>query len=149
MDYTFLLIGGVLFLMGSAFLAVSVFVIIRKKMRMKNWTKTTGVVTDVEVSRGMRQPMGTSRSTLFKPKVRFQAADGRVIDYEPTLSNSWNNYQKGQQIEIFYNPQNPANVMFGTRTADWIRLSFFAVFGGFMALFGILFMLVNLAFPKF
>lgn len=145
----FILIGGVLFLMGSSFFAGSLFIIIRKKMRMKNWTKTTGVVTDVEVSRGMRQQMGTPRSTLFKPKVRFRAADGRVVDYEPALSNSWNNYKKGEQVEVFYDPQNPANVMFGPRTIDWIRLSVFAVIGGLMALFSIFFMLISLAFPKF
>lgn len=108
-----------------------------------------GVVTDVEVSRGMPQQMGTSRSTLFKPKVRFQAADGGVIDYEPALSNSWNNYKTGEQIEIYYNPQHSANVMFGPRTVDWIRLSFFAVIGGLMALFSIFFMLISFIFPKF
>lgn len=145
----FILIGGVLFLMGSSFFVVSLFIIIRKKLRMKNWTKTTGLVLDVEVSRGMQQPMGTSRNTLFRPKVRFQTTDGRGIDYEPALSSSWNNYQIGEQIEVFYNPQNPANVMFGTRTIDWIRLSFFAVIGGLMALFGIFFIVINFIFPKF
>ena len=149
MDYMLILICGLLFVMGSSFFVVSLTILIRKKMRMKNWTKTTGLVVDVDSKLGMLQPIGTTRNTLYKPKVRFQTADGSVIDYEPAISSSWNNYQTGEQIEVFYSPQNPANVMFGTRTIDWIRLSFFTVFGGLMALFSIFFFLINSAFPKF
>ncbi len=149
MDYMLNLICGLLFVMGSSFFVVSFTILIRKKMRMKNWTKTTGLVLDVESKLGMLQPIGTTRNTLYKPTVRFQTADGSVIDYQPAISSSWNNYQTGEEIEVFYNPQNPANVMFGTRTIDWVRLSFFTVFGGLMALFSIFFFLINSAFPTF
>ncbi|HQU82042.1 MAG TPA: DUF3592 domain-containing protein [Pyrinomonadaceae bacterium] len=145
MDYSSLFIGGMPFLMGSAFFIVSILVMIRKKLRMKNWTKTTGLVTDVEVSHRMNQQMGTS-NTLFRPKVRFQTTDGRIIDYQPRISNNFSNYGIGQQIEVYYNPQNPGKVMFGT--SSW-RLIVFAIFGGLMALFGIFFILISLAFRKF
>lgn len=140
MDYPFLLIGGAQFLLGSTFFAVSTFLIIRKKLRMKKWAKTTGVVLDVETSQGMRQPMGTTRNTLFKPKVRFRTADGRVIDYEPQTSNSWSNYNVGQNIELYYDPQQPDNVMFG----KWFGLIIFTVVGGFLAFLGAVFLLVSL-----
>ena len=146
MNYIFLLIGGTQFLMGSSFFGVSVFLIIRKKLRMKNWMKTTGLVLDIEVSQGMRQPMGKTRNTLFRPKVRFQTADGRVIDYEPQTSNSWSNYKVGEQISVYYNPQQPEKVMLGTGTGQWLRLIAFAVGGVFFALFGAVFLLISLVF---
>lgn len=148
MDKTFLLIGGGQFLLGSAFFGVSVFLIIRRKLRMKKWMKTTGVVLDVKVSQGMRQPIGTTRNTLFRPRVRFQTMDGRIIDYEPATSNNWSNYEIGQNIEVYYDSQQPEKVMFGARTSDWVRLIAFAVFGGFFALFGTLFLLIS-SFSKF
>jgi hypothetical protein len=148
MVYMPILIGGGLFLMGSSFFLASVFLMIRRKLRMKNWTKTTGVVVDVKVSSGMRQPMGTTRNTLFKPKVRFQTGDGRVIDYEPKTSNNWSNYQVGEQITVYYHPQQPGKVMFGASTGHWLRFIVFAVFGGGMALFGTVFLLIGL-FSKF
>ena len=135
--------------MGSTFFGVSVFFIIRKKLRMKKWAKTTGLVLDVKISQGMSQPMGTTRNTLFRPKVRFQTADGRVIDYQPRLSNNTSNYTIGQQIEVYFDPQQPEKkVMFGARTSDWVRLIAFALGGIFFALFGALFLLIGL-FSKF
>ena len=148
MEHIPALIGGGLFLMGSSFFGVSVFLMIRKLIRTKNWTKTTGVVINVERSLGMQQPMGTTRNTLFKPKVRFQTAEGRVIDYEPTTSNSWSNYRVGEQIPVFYHPQQPGKVMFGASSWDWLRFSVFAVVGGGLALFGAVFLLIGL-FSKF
>ena len=144
MDYTFLLIGLGQFLLGSVFFCVSIFLIIRKKLRMKNWTKTTGIVLSVEVSQGMRQSVGTTRNTLFRPKVRFQTTDGRVIDYEPNTSNSWSNYEVGQHVEVYYHPQQPQNAMFGSGFRKWFGLIVFAVVGGFFALFGAVFTLIGL-----
>lgn len=130
--------------MGSAFFLVSVLFIIRRKLRMKTWTKTMGVVLDVKVSQGMRQEMGTPRSTLFRPKVRFQTAEGHVIDYEPQTSNSWSNYSIGQQVEVYYHPQQPEKAMFGASFGQWLRLIVFAVLGGGLAMFGALFLLIGL-----
>jgi hypothetical protein len=148
MDYTFLLIGGAQFLFGSVFLAGSVFLMIGKKLRMNKWTKTTGTVIDVQVSQGMRQPMGTTRNTLFRPKVRFQTADGRVIDYEPRTSNSWSNYSAGQKVEVYYDPQKPEKAIFGTSSGQWFGLIVFALVGIFLVLLGAVFVLINL-FNKF
>lgn len=145
MDNTFLLIGGGQFLLGSTFFGVSLILGIRKIFRMKKWTQTTGVVTDVEISGGMRQEMGKTRNTLYKPKVRYRIADGRVIDHEPRTSNSWSNYSVGQQIPVYYDPQHPEKAMFGTVFKQWFGLIVFGVVGGFLALFGLVFLLISLS----
>lgn len=145
MDKTFLLISGGQFLIGSAFFGLSLILGIRKMFRMKKWTQTTGVVTDVEIRQGMRQEIGKPRNTLYKPKVRYRIADGRVIDYEPRTSNSWSNYSVGQQIPVYYDPQQPEKAMFGTSSGQWFGLIVFGVVGGFLALFGLVFLLISMA----
>lgn len=144
----FILIGLVQFLLGASFFSVSVFLAWRRKSREKNWAKTTGIVTDVEISRGMPQPLGTTRNTLFRPKVRFQTSDGRIIDYQPVTSNNLNNYNVGEQITVHYNPQRPEEVMFGSSAGTWLRFGVFAFVGGFLALFGAGFVLVSIVFPS-
>ncbi|MEK7722976.1 MAG: DUF3592 domain-containing protein [Acidobacteriota bacterium] len=143
-----ILIGLVQFLMGASFCSVSIFFAWRRISKEKNWMKTTGLVTNVETSRGMQQPIGTTRNTLFRPTVRFQTADGRIIDYQPTTSNNLNNYNVGEQIPIFYNPQSPEQVMFGSSTMTWVRFIVFGFVGGFLALFGVVFLLLGI-FSKF
>lgn len=147
MNYMPILIGVVQFLFGSTFFCVSLILILRKLLRMKKWTKTTGVVTNVETSLGMRQSMGSPRNTLYKPKLRFQTTDGRVIDYEPQTSNSWSNYNAGQQIPVYYDPQNPENAMAGTAFGQWFGLIIFGVVGGFFALAGTIVLLISLVKP--
>lgn len=113
---------------------------------MKSWTKTKGVVVNVEVSSGMRQSHGRTRNTLYKPTVRYQIADGRVVDYTPKTSNSWSNYDVGQELEVFYNPQQSANAMVGANSNQWFGLIMFAVVGGVFSLFGVVFLLVGVFF---
>lgn len=144
MDYIPFLIGGGQLLMGSAFFGVSLGLALRKMYRMKKWTHTTGVVTDVEISSGMQQSMGTTRNTLYKPKVRYRIADGRVIDYEPKTSNSWSNYSAGQQIPLYYDPLRPEKAMLGTGFRQWFGLIVFGVGGGFFVIFGAVFLLLGL-----
>ncbi len=142
----FILIGLLQFLLGSAFFVVSVSLGIRKILRLKKWTQTKGFVTDIEISKGMHQSYGTPRTTLYKPRVRYQIADGRTIDYEPKTSNSWSNYSVGQQIPVYYDPQQPEKAMVGTNFGQWFGLIVFSVVGGFLALFGLIFIAVSVNF---
>lgn len=142
-----LLIGTVQLVVGSVFFGVSLILAVRKMLRIKSWTKTTGVVVDVETSQGMQQPHSTPRNTLYKPTVRFQTTDGRVIDYEPQTSNSWSNYSVGQSIPVYYDPRQPEKAFAGTNFSQWFGLILFGVVGGFFALMGAFFLFMSLNFP--
>ena len=146
MDFIPLLIGIFQIVFGSAFFCGSMFVILRWRNRLKNWTRTLGTVVDVQISQGMRQPLGTTRNTLFRPKVRFQRADGTVVEHEPLTSNNWSNYGIGEQIPVYYDPQHPEKVMFGPNGIQRMMSIVFAFVGGCFVLFGIFFTFTAIVF---
>jgi hypothetical protein len=144
MDKSILIIGGGMFLLGSSFFLISLFLIIRKKLKLKRFVQTTGVVTHVEERLGMRQPHGSARSTLYKPTVRFQTADGQITEFTPKTSNNWSNYKVGEQIPVYYDPQKTEKPLFGTPFKMWFGLVVFGLVGGFFAFVGIFFTLFSL-----
>lgn len=109
MNQMFTVIGVLAVLVGLSFVGITIVLLAVKIWRIKKSTKTTGVVMNVEASLGMQQSLGSTRNTLYKPTVRFQTADGRVVDYTPNTSNSWSNYRVGENVPIYYDPQQPQN----------------------------------------
>lgn len=142
MDKTGVFVSVFLLLFGFSFVAFALVLILRRLYKMKKSVKTTGVVMNVETSQGTQNEYG-GRSTLFKPTVRFQTADGRVIDYTPTLSNNTSNYRVGENVPIYYDPQQPQNAIIDITTFGWFRLAFFGFCGFFLMLFGGFFMLIS------
>lgn len=136
-------------LIGLAGLLITVIntaLVVRKIWRIKKSTKTTGVVMNVESRQGMRQFDSSTRNTLFTPTVRFQTADGRTVDYTPKISTSTNNYQVGENVPVYYDPQQPENVIVGRFYNLWYLHFVFGLVGG-MFLFGIaIFILVTAKF---
>ncbi len=143
MDKSGIFVGVLMFLFGFLFFGITVVLALVKVFKMKKKIKTTGVVMNVETSQGMQQDIGSVRSTLYKPTVRFQTADGRVIDYTPNLSSNTSNYNVGENVPIYYDPQQPQNAFIGTTTFGWVRFAVFAFGGGFFMLFGAVFMLIS------
>lgn len=143
MDKSGIFVGILMFLFGFLFFGVTVVLVLVKVFKMKKSTKTTGVVMNVETSQGMRQDNSSARSTLFKPTVRFQTADGRVIDYTPMMSNNTSNYNIGENVPIYYDPQQPQHAIIGTTTFGWFRFAVFGFCGGVFMLFGAVFILIS------
>lgn len=144
MDQTFALMGGLMMLVGLLFVGITVALALRKFLKIRSWTKTMGVVVNVQTSAGMRQSQfatASTRSTLYKPKVRFQTADGRVVDWEPVTSNSWSNYRVGQNVPVYYDPRQPGNVIAGTAFGLWYGLFVFGLVGSFFTLIGAFFII--------
>lgn len=144
MDKMFTIIGALMFLVGLALVGITLALALRKLLKIKKSTKTTGIVVDVEISRGMRQPHSSSRNTLYKPTVRFQTADGRAADCEPVTSNSWSNYRVGQNVPVYYDPRQPENAIAGTAFGLWYGLFVFGFVGGFFFLMGTFFVFMSL-----
>jgi hypothetical protein len=146
MNYIFLIVGVAMVLLGSAFFTISLVSALRKRSKIKRFVKTTGVVTNVEKSSGMRQSHSTPRNTLYRPTVRFQSGDGRTVDYAPDTSNSWSNYRVGEQVPVFYDPQGTEKPIIGRSFQLWYGLAVFGFVGFFFALTGVCFTLFGLMF---
>jgi len=143
MDRTFTVIGILGFLFGLTLLGITAVLLLLKVWKIKKSTKTTGVAIDVEVSQGMRQNHSSTRNTLFKPTIRFQTADGRLIDYQSKISSSLDNYATGENVTVYYNPQFPQEAHIGTFTHIVFPYLIFGFVGGMFAFVGAFFVAMN------
>jgi hypothetical protein len=134
------IIGSFAFLLGFTFMTVAIVMGLRKRSRIKRSTKTMGVVIKNETSLGMRSGSG-ARSTLYKPTVRFQTADGRVVDHTPLIFTNTANYAVGQNVEVYYDPQRPEEAIAGVGIRLWWNLLIFGAVGGIFAIVGAFFIL--------
>lgn len=146
MDQTFTVIGILGFLFGLTFLGITILLLSIKVWKIKSSVKTTGVVIDVEVRQGMRQNHSSTRNTLFRPKIRFQTADGRLIDYQSKISSSLDNYSIGENVTVHYNPQFPQEAHIGTIKRVVFPYLIFAFVGGLFAFIGAFFVAMSFSF---
>lgn len=146
MDQTFTIIGILGFLFGLTFLGITVVLLLIKVWKIKSSTKTTGVVIDVEVRQGMRQNHSSTRNTLFRPTIRFQTADGRLINYQSKISSSLDNYSVGENVTVHYNPQFPQEVHIGTISRVVFPYLIFGFVGGLFAFVGAFFVVMSFSF---
>lgn len=134
---------------GLLMTGINAALVVRKLWRIKKSTKTTGMVMNVEVSQGMQQlDYSSTRNTLFKPTVRFQTADGRIIDYTPNMSSSWSNRHVGENVPVYYDPQQPEEPIVGKLYNLWFPHFLFGIVGGGFLLIGTLFMSMSSKFPQ-
>src|SRR5688572_9713434 len=86
MKIIFTVIGFLIMLVGVSFFGTAIILGWRKWARLRRFTRTTGVVFHVETSQS--DHFDEPSSTLYRPTVRFQTADGRVVDHTPATSNN-------------------------------------------------------------
>jgi hypothetical protein len=142
MNKMFPLIGGLAILLGLTFLGGTVILALRKYLRLKKSIAATGLVVHVETSEGMRQNHSSTRNTLYKPTVRFQTADGRVIDYTPMMASSWSDYSSGENVPVPYDPRQPEKAMIGNASGFWLPFIICGFIGGMFTLVGAFFVLL-------
>ena len=146
MDRSFTIIGILAVIFGLLALGITFVLLIIKLWKIKNAIKTTGVVTNVEARQGMRQSHGSIRNTLYRPTVRFQTADGRVIDYQAKISSSLDNYAVGQNVTIYYNPQFPHEAHIGTIPRTLFPYFIFGFVGVMFTFVGAFFVAMSFSF---
>jgi len=71
MDFVPPIIGIFQIVFGWAFFCGSIFVIMRWRHRLKNWTKTLGMVVDVQISQGCVNRMVLRATRCLSPKCVF------------------------------------------------------------------------------
>lgn len=146
MDRTFTIIGILAVLFGLLLFGITIVLLLIKVWKIKSSTKTTGVIIDVEVRQGMRQSHSSTRNPLYKPKVRFQTADGSLIDYQSKISSSLDNYGIGENVTVYYNPQFPQEAHIGTIKRVVFPYLIFGFVGGLFAFVGAFFVMMSFSF---
>lgn len=125
-------------LVGLLITVINIILFVRKIWRIKKSKKTMGVVMNVEVSLGMQQSYSSPRNTLFTPTVRFQTADGRIVDYTPKMSSSWSNYRVGENVPVYYDSQQPEKPIVGRFYNLWFPHFLSGAAGGFFLFIGVM-----------
>jgi len=142
MEIIFTIIGILALMLGLAFIGVTSILGLRKWIKIKRSASTTGVVVSNETTTGMRYD-SDPRSTLYKPTVRFQTADGRIVDHAPKISTNVSNYTVGQKVPVHYDPQKPEEAMVGATFRLWFSLIILGLVGGVFALVGTMFIVIT------
>lgn len=138
----FTVIGFLTMLFGVSFFGLAIILGWRKWGRLRRFTKTTGVVVQVE---RQADHFDDRSSTLYRPTVRFQTADGRVVDHAPATSNNIPS-SVGQSIEVHYDPHQPTDALIGGGFRLWFNLLVLGFAGIVFFIVGLFFVVISLAF---
>jgi len=77
----------------------------------------------------------------YKPLVIFTTQQGQEVEYVPNFSSNPPAYRVGEEVVVFYDPQNPYHAMLGGRLLYLIPI-IFAVVGSIFAIIGIVILMV-------
>ncbi len=93
------------FIIGLGFLIVGL-----RKRQASNWflnqgKVATGEVTDVIIKR--KTGSNGYKQTYYYPVAYFETIDGQTVSQELDYGTTFNEYPKGQEIEIVYDPTDP------------------------------------------
>lgn len=88
---------------GCLMLAFAVLVLINTKRFIAGAASTQGTVVELIEKRD-------SDGSTYKPVVRYQAPDGRVITYTASFSSNPPAYDVGEIVEVLYAPDDPQDV---------------------------------------
>lgn len=121
------LVFNIFLVIGIVMLTVSLIFFYNVKKFNASAVKTNGTVVDLIAKRG-------SKSTTYSPVVTYNDEAGVKHRYVSNVSSSPAGYGIGDQVEIYYNPNDPDDA----QIAGWRQ--YFAVFitGVFALIFGLI-----------
>jgi hypothetical protein len=121
-------LAGVFFAFGLAWLA-------NVAWRISRSVKTTGIILLVQHRFDHNRP-GRSQS-VNTPIFIFQDGNSVWHTNKPSISSSGTRLQSGDQVAVYYNPENPQDALLDSFNFTYSIPFFFTVFGGIMLTFGI------------
>lgn len=107
-----LIVGAVFLLVGGGLLFGSLFFLLRKKKFLKSSVGVPGVITNVDVRRGMNRDERGFEEKWYYPTVRFQTKSGEIVD-RTMAGNRYDNNQVGKKVQVNYDEQNPERITLG------------------------------------
>lgn len=94
-------------------LSILVVLYVRELQFRRRAQKTTGTVTAL-MPGSSYSSSGHYSTTVYYPVVAFQAVDGRSGSITGSVGSSRPAYKVGQQVELYYDPANPAEAHMGS-----------------------------------
>lgn len=90
------LVGAIFAMVGGLFLVIGLIMFANANQKTQNWTKTTAIISEIIYR-------GDSEKIMIQYEVNGEMKERRLNVY-----SSW--MEEGKEMEIWYNPQSPAEV---------------------------------------
>jgi len=126
---TFGIVGAVFFFVGIGLLTGSFFLWRNNEEFRLHALKTEGVVVD------FAQHRSDENSITYSTVVEFKDQNEHIIRFSSSISSSSPGYHRGNQVTVFYNPDNPQEAQIDSFMENWFGT---IILGGLGALFTLL-----------
>ena len=124
------------FIIGLGFLIVGL-----RKRQTGNWFLNQGKVTKGKVTDViMKRETGSNsyKQTYYYPVVYFETSDGQAVSQELDYGTTFNEYAKGKEVEIVYDPADPQKCQLNSRPVLVYTPWLFMAFGFILLTVGVL-----------
>ena len=131
------MIGGVVFLLvGVGMLGFGGWSYLNTRNQMNSWGNVQGEIIDFSYY------SDSDGGTLTVPVVRFTTVGGEVITAEPFQERNTtvdvNGYEVGDEVEVFYDPENPRDMFINDFMHVWFVPSLVGGLGGLFGVIGLI-----------
>jgi hypothetical protein len=123
-------IGGTIALIGVGLLVFG-WSQSRKGNVTKNWSTTTGTILSADLSQQSRRNQQGYHDVTYTPNVEYTYEVNGQTYRSDTISSGWtvsysagmaqnktNQYQPGSKVNVYYNPDNPADAVLETKSTS-------------------------------
>jgi len=126
-----ILIGLLLFLIGSGLLVGDFYMIKSTYGFLKSSEKTEGVVTKLISNRS------SDGKIMYNPEISFSDVSGKVIIFQSSLSSTIPDYAVGEKVSVLYDKTNPQKAKINTFLQLWFGPMIMTVLGAVFFLIGL------------
>lgn len=132
------LIGVIFLVIGCPMLAGAAGLYYFLNTATQDWVKVTGIVTALNENSSYDSDTGSYMTTAC-PTIEYTTTSGETIENDVNECASPPQYQVGETVELYYNPQDVRNVQIVGGVRDLVGNIFvivFGILGGVFALIG-------------
>jgi hypothetical protein len=131
------LIGLIFLVLGCPMLAGAAGLYYYLDTATQDWVKVTGTVTALNESSSYDDDTGSYMTTSC-PTIAYTTASGETIENDVNECASPPQYQVGDSVELYYDPQDVRNVQIEGGVRDLVGNIFVIVFGILGAVFSLI-----------
>lgn len=123
LDTLTLMWGRVLILASIILTLILVYMLLKNIGFMSTGNSATGVIIDFEQVTLYRSSKNRGRSsyTNYKSIIEFKDEDNQIIRFH-SAPHSINKYDKGDEVTVYYNPNNSYDVKINSLEGGWSNL---------------------------
>jgi hypothetical protein len=117
-----IIVGIVFAFAGALCLFLTVLLMRRSILRLRDWGSTTGRVVGYDES-------NRAGRCFYRPRVEFTARDGRTVVFSASTGSNRRAYRVGASVKVLVDPAHPDCAELRSFSTLWLLPSFLTLFG--------------------